>query len=530
MPKPIGKPSRTLERKPLKSNKPAAKPAPKPVSKPPVAKPEAKPVARVQANPAEGGASNYQPPDKRKRGQAAFANYHAALDWLYNRVNIERMIASRVDPKMFKLDRMRSMLEALGNPHESLKCVHVAGTNGKGSVCAMTTAALRGCGYTVGTYTSPHLVDIRERIAINNHVISHHAFTDGLGRVADAAATLPHRMGEPTFFELVTALGLLYFAEQAVDAAVIEVGLGGLLDSTNVIVPEVSAVTAISLDHTQFLGKTLKEISAQKAGIFKPGVPALTFEQNAEIIGSMREVATKVNAPFQVVGKDIEFSARFEANPQLGPHMRVGLSTPRNLYEHVPVPLPGEHQANNCGLVLAIIDKLSERGFELPPGKVMLGLEQTTIPGRLETLWKQPRVVADGAHNPAAIAALSRTIGAHVPYDSMIMIFGCAADKDIEQMLHQVAHCGDKVIFTKTRGNSRAALPADLARKFNEVSSKMAQTADTLEEALSLASRGVGREDLIFITGSFYLVGEAKKLFAEKAAKAGTGSVATARA
>ncbi len=462
---------------------------------------------------------HHLPPSKRKKGEPAFSGYDAAVRYLYDRMNIERMNARHVDPKVFKLDRMRALLEAMGNPHEGVKFVHIAGTNGKGSICAMTTAALRGCGYAVGLYTSPHLVDLRERIQINGQMISHASFTDLMGRAADAASTLSPKLGEPTFFELVTAVGFAHFADEAVDIAVIEVGLGGKLDSTNVITPEVAAVASISLDHTQFLGNTPAEIARQKAGIFKKGVPALTFDQDAAVIEAMREVATAAGAPFQVVGKDIEFSSRFENSEQLGKHTRVGLSTAKNLYEHVPVPLPGEHQALNCGLALAIIDKLSERGFDLPASKVVLGLEETKIPGRMELIWNQPKVMVDGAHNPAALSALSKNIGAHVTYDSLIMIFGCAADKDIDKMLHSVAHTGDKVIFTKVKGNTRAADPADLAKRFSDQSGKMCQTADSLEEALSLAKRAAGRDDLVLITGSFYLVGEAKKLLAEKQSK-----------
>lgn len=504
--------SPAVERKPLKIEvQPSAKPE----------KPEKTPAESGVPGGSAAGSDGplHLPPSKRKKGEPAFANYNAAVRYLYERMNVERMNARHVDPKIFKLDRMRALLEAMGNPQESVKFVHIAGTNGKGSICAMTTAALRGCGYAVGLYTSPHLVDLRERIQINGQMISHAALTDLMGRAADAASTLSPKLGEPTFFELITAVGFAHFADEAVDIAVIEVGLGGKLDSTNVITPEVAAVASISLDHTQFLGTTPAEIAKQKAGIFKKGVPALTFDQDAAVIEAMRETAAAAGAPFQVVGKDIEFSSRFEDSKQLGKHTRVGLSTAKNLYEHVPVPLPGEHQALNCGLALAIIDKLSERGFDLPSSKVVLGLEETKIPGRMELIWNQPKVMVDGAHNPAALSALSKNIGAHVTYDSLIMIFGCAADKDIDKMLHSVAHTGDKVIFTRVKGNARAADPSDLARRFADLSGKMCQTADSLEESLQLAKRAAGRDDLILITGSFYLVGEAKKLLAEKQAK-----------
>lgn len=493
---------------------------PKAASKPQPTKTKPRSATATRAKSASAPAKKSG--GKPKKSKAfAFPDYKTALKWVYDRVDVERTRPSRVDPKVFKLDRMRRIMEQLGNPEQSLRCVHVAGTNGKGSICAMLTACLRECGYTVGTYTSPHLIDIRERITINDHMISYAHFMDALARVAEAVAAVPAKLGPPTFFEVVTAAAFVHYAEQAVDVAVVEVGLGGLLDSTNIITPDVAVVGAIGKDHTQLLGNTLEQIAEQKAGIFKPGVPALTFQQEAPVIAAMRRVAESVGAHFEVVGGDVEFSCRFEANPPLGPHMRVGLTTPRVTFEHVPVPLAGEHQAPNCGLVLAAIDKLAERGFEAPEHKVIAGLEKTRLPGRMELAWRQPKVLLDGAHNAQAVTALVKSVGAHVQYDSMIVIFGCAADKDMDAMLSAVSMGADKVIFTRTRHNPRAALPQELARRFTEVSGKMCQSAETLEDALAIAVRAAGREDLICITGSFYLVGEAKRLLAEKAAKAG---------
>lgn len=458
---------------------------------------------------------------RRVRRRPDFQNYHAAVKYLLDHVDVERIRASRVDPETFTLERMTALMKALGNPEQDLRAVHVAGTNGKGSTVAMLDACLRECGYTVGTYTSPHLTDLRERIQINDSLIPHHAFTALLSEVARAADTLPKRMGKPTFFELVTAVGFLRFAEQAVDVALIEVGLGGRLDSTNIILPDVCAVTGIALDHTHFLGNTLAEIAREKAGIFKPGVPAITIPQEPEVVAALRAVAEEKQCPFEVLGDEIEFSYRFEASPQLGPHTRVGLSTPRCVYEHVPVPLMGEHQALNCGLVLAILDKLTARGFELPEPKVNEGLAKTQVPGRMEVVWREPRILLDGAHNPAAVSALIKSIGAHVPYDSMVMIFGCAADKDVDEMLRRVALGADKVIFTRAKGNPRAMDPHELSRRFNHLSGKMSQVADSLDDALSIAARAAGRDDLAAVTGSFYLVGEAKKLLTLRAEKAG---------
>jgi len=227
----------------------------------------------------------------------------------------------------------------------------------------------------------------------------------------------------------------------------------------------------------------------------------------------LRDTAAEVGAPIEFTGKEVEFSYRFEANRELGPHTRISVTTPSSKFEHLPVPLRGEHQAHNCGLALAIVDKLKTFGFSFPEDKVIEGLAATTIGGRMEQVWKEPRVIIDGAHNAASIQALIKSLGAHISYDSLVLIFGCAQDKDINAILKQLALGADKVIFTRATSNPRAAEPDDLLHRFNEFSGKMAQTAPNLEEALKLAGRAVGREDLVVITGSFYLVGEAKKLF-----------------
>ncbi|HYE02845.1 MAG TPA: Mur ligase family protein, partial [Phycisphaerales bacterium] len=267
-------------------------------------------------------------------------SYQEALRYLAERVDVEKLRASRVTRDMFKLDRMRALLDALGNPHESLRCVHVAGTKGKGSTCEMTACCLEACGYTVGVYTSPHVVDVRERVRINRRLISYADFARTLSKVAEAASRLEAAHGPASYFEVLTALALAHFAEEAVDAAVIETGLGGRLDSTNVIVPEVAAITAIGLDHTQILGDTPELIAREKAGIFKPGVPALTVPQTPGVLAVLREAAGQCGVPLQVVGQDIEFSVRFENSGPRGPHARVCLTTPRSSFEHLPVPLP----------------------------------------------------------------------------------------------------------------------------------------------------------------------------------------------
>lgn len=441
----------------------------------------------------------------------------AALKWLLERTDVERINPSRIQADTLKLDRMFELMELLDQPHRAVRTVHVAGTKGKGSTCEMTAACLEECGYTVGLYTSPHLIDIRERVRINRKPIRSEDFVSAAQRVADAAASLDEESGEPTFFELITAIGFVHFAEQAVDVAVIEVGLGGRLDSTNVITPEVAAITSISLDHTQILGDTVEKIAREKAGIFKPSVPAIAVQQHENVVNVLREEAQRVGAPFQVVGKDIDVSVRFEATSNIGPHHRVSLTSPRNEFDHLPVPLKGEHMAWNCAVALAIIDKLCERGFKTPASKVTKGLATVTMPGRLELIGSSPRIVLDGAHNADSMNKLMKAIAAHIPSESMVVVFGCAADKDITGMLKEVGAAADKVIFTKVPANARAADPKDLARRLSETG-KMSQVAEDISEALALARKAVGREDLICITGSLHLVGEAKKLLASTGA------------
>ncbi len=466
-------------------------------------------------------------------------SYEEAITYLYSRVDIERLRPSRVVADMFKLDRMRLLLARLGSPHESIRCVHVAGTKGKGSTCEMTAAGLEACGYTVGIYTSPHLVDLRERIRINRQLISREDFARVASTVRRSASELPADAGEPTFFELTTAIGFQHFAEQAVDVAVIECGLGGRLDSTNVVVPLVSAVTSISLDHTQILGQTVELIAREKAGIFKPGIPAVTIAHAPSVAAVFREVATSLGTPLTVVGQDVEFSTRFDAGVSArgrgssestidfahsarpcssapltptGPRTRVSLFGRRTSYEHIAVPLLGEFQADNCGLALTILDTLAERGMRIDDAKIARGLEGLGLQGRMQIVSQSPRILLDGAHNPESARCLMKAIGSHIGYDSLVVIFGCAADKDVPGMLQQIATGADKVIFTRAAGNARAADPKDLHRAFVELTGKMSQHTESLPQALQLATRATTRGDLIAITGSFYLVGEALRL------------------
>ncbi|HEX8341287.1 MAG TPA: folylpolyglutamate synthase/dihydrofolate synthase family protein [Tepidisphaeraceae bacterium] len=436
-----------------------------------------------------------------------------AVKFLATLADYEKLRIVRYNGDNFDLDRMRALLKKLGNPQDAFRSVHVAGTKGKGSTSTMIASMLQACGYKVGLYTSPHLVDVRERVRINGEMISP---TDFARLVRTIEPIVAKSKPMPTYFDALTAIAFKHFAEQKVDIAVVETGLGGRLDSTNVLKPEVTAITAISKDHMAQLGNSLERIAEEKAGIFKPGVPAVTCVQDSGVEGVLQRVAQKVGAPLDICGKTIEFSYRFESSRMLGRHNRVCLTTPTSKFEHLAVPLFGEHQAINCGLALCVIDKLKTRGIPIDDAKAMEGLSRTTIEGRMEVVRHTPHILVDGAHNAASIDAMMKAIGQHIPYDSMVVIFGCCSDKDVDGMLERITSGADKVIFTKVN-SIRSADPNELAARYVELYGKMAQVADTLEEALSIAYRATTKEDLICITGSFYLVGDAKKHFSAAA-------------
>jgi dihydrofolate synthase/folylpolyglutamate synthase len=448
----------------------------------------------------------------RAKVRTAIRTYDAALKYLYAQTDYEQMLRVRYNRDTFSLDRMRSLLKKLGDPHKNLRCAHIAGTKGKGSTATMLAGMIAACGHKTGLYTSPHLVDIRERIRINGDMITQAALTRYINKVSVVIEAMAG--DKPTFFEIFTAIAFLHFAEEKVDFAVLETGLGGRLDSTNVVTPQVVGLTSLSMDHMHQLGGTLDLIAAEKAGIFKPNVTAISVPQLGPAKTVLKRIAKQVNAPLLFTGENIEFSVRFESSRDTGPQTRICLSTPHSQFEHLPVPLMGEHQAVNCGLALAMLDHLKSQGMKIDDKAAVAGLAKIHLPGRMEVLRTQPRILADGAHNAASIECLMKAIGQYVPYDSMVVVFGCAADKDIHGMMEQITRGADKVIFTKSN-NPRAAEPKDLADMYEERSGKNAQIAPTLKDAMRIAHSAVSREDIICITGSFYLVGEAKQLLAD---------------
>jgi dihydrofolate synthase/folylpolyglutamate synthase len=442
------------------------------------------------------------------KGKRPFGTYQEAIRYLFDRTDYEKEQRLRYNVTTFDLSRMVRLLELLGNPHKKIATAHIAGTKGKGSTATMLAKMLEANKYKVGLYTSPHLVHLHERIMVNSRMISEPEMLGLLNRV-HAPVEKVSKTDPLTFFEIMTALAFMYFLDKAIDIGVIETGMGGRLDSTNVIEPKVVGITSLSIDHTQQLGNTIDSIAKEKAGVMKPGVPVVTVQQDPVAMQVLRSHANTVKAPLSVTGEDIDFSHRFETSREHGPHTRICLTTPTSRFEHLRVPLYGKHQAINCGLALAMLDKLKIAGYNIDNEKAIEGLNKVSLPGRMEMIYDDPRIMIDGAHNAASIQALMIAIGQHIPYDSMIVIFGCNNDKDIKGMLHNLQYGADKVIFT--RSNSvKAASPQELADMYTEIAGKMCQAANSLGEALQIAKSAITKEDLICITGSFYLIGQAK--------------------
>ncbi len=443
-----------------------------------------------------------------------FRSYKQAIEYLYTKTDYEKERRLRYNVTTFNLKRMRKLTSLLGNPQKKITTVHIAGTKGKGSTATMLSRMLEANGYKVGLYTSPHVVNLHERIMVNGKMISDSDLYGLMNRIYAPVEKLS-KTDPPTFFEIFTALAFMHFADVEVDIAIIETGLGGRLDSTNVIKPKVIGVTSLSIDHQNQLGDSLDKIAMEKSGVFKKGVPIVTVQQEQAAMKVLKSQAVEVGAPLSITGGDIDFSHRFETSREHGPHNRICLTTPTSKFEHLRVPLHGRHQAINCGLALAILDKLKSVGFKVDNGKAEDGLKSVSLLGRMEMISDDPRIMIDAAHNAASVKALIHAIGQNIPYDSMVVIFGCNEDKDIKGMLHQLQYGADKVIFTRS-GSAKAVPPQDLADMYTEICGKMCQAASSLAEALVLAKSAIGKEDLICITGSFYLIGQAKARFQTK--------------
>jgi dihydrofolate synthase/folylpolyglutamate synthase len=416
------------------------------------------------------------------------------------------------------LESMSQFLEAVGNPHRALRYVHVAGTNGKGSVSTTLRTILTMGGYRVGLYTSPHLSCVRERFRIDERFISEEAF-------ARLASVIRESLGERqiTYFEFATALSLLWFAEEKVDVAILEVGLGGRLDATNVITPMVSVITNVSMDHEQYLGNTLAAVAYEKAGVIKPGVPVISGVGADESLAVVTQACQERQAPLFLLGR--EFAA---IRAQGGSWQYRGIEHSHSL-TGLHCRLKGGYQIGNAALALAALEIISD-SLPVSGEAIRQGLLSVTWPGRLEyfcladgTPVQCPagsatgqavslrRYLLDGAHNPAGVESLRDALLSEFRYNRLILVWACMADKDIAVTLATIAPLADRIIFTRPE-SERSATPEQFIAILSQEERGKTQGATTVAEALALAADLANAGDLICVAGSLYLVGAARKI------------------
>lgn len=452
-------------------------------------------------------------------------DYDSALSFLLDRINYER--SSQIPTAALRLDRMNELVRRLGNPHLRVPVVHVAGTKGKGSTATMIAAILQAAGYRTGLYTSPHLERIEERFVIDGQVCSQQAFVDltrsveAVVRELDAEATSADiRM--PTFFEITTAMAFVYFAQQPVDIAVLEVGLGGRLDSTNVCQPLVSVITSISFDHTKQLGNTLAAIAREKAGIIKPGVPVVSGVMEDEPRQVIAGIAAERGALLVQFKRDFHASLAAPRGAEQCPALLSGslINYRENSggrtcsLNEVDVRLPGEHQVANAATAIAAVRQLSLTGWKIPETAIRTALANVHCPARIEVVRREPTVVVDTAHNVASVAALCRTLGGFAARPR-VLVFASSKDKDVPGMLRLLLPEFDEVVLTRYVNNPRSRSPEKLselaAGELHDLALKMPPNIHQAAEPLAawaMAEGLAGTTGLICITGSFFLAAE----------------------
>ena len=416
-------------------------------------------------------------------------NYPDSVHFLY-------ALGNELKTAKFGLERIRTLLEALGNPQDRCRCVHVAGTNGKGSTCAMIESALRAAGRRTGLFISPHLNEPTERISIDGRPATVERFTDAFNRVHQMAEKLLDAGTidlHPTYFETVTTMGFLIFAEAATDMVVLEVGLGGRLDATNVVHPDLAVITQIDFDHEKFLGISLEAIAGEKAGILKKGVPAVFSRQRAEVVPVLDrragELGIAVSRTRDCAISDLELHAR-------GSRFTLGNTL------HIDCPLAGEHQVENAATAALALKQLG-----LGDAAIETGIAQARWPGRLELISQRPEIVIDGAHNPAGARALAAYLDRFYARRRVRMIYGAMRDKAVEEVCGILFPRAQEVIATAPE-QPRALHPEAILQVAEHPNIR---TAPNLRQALDLVA-DAAPDDAIFITGSLYLVGEARAL------------------
>jgi dihydrofolate synthase/folylpolyglutamate synthase len=422
--------------------------------------------------------------------------YQKSLDYLYR---LEKF------GMIFGLTQVERILNAIGNPHKEIQVIHIGGTNGKGSTAAMMSSILQKEGYQVGLYTSPHLIRFTERIKVDGKEIEEEevATLAGWMRKEIEAAGIPSPF---TFFDFTTAMALHYFKQRLVDLAILEVGLGGRLDSTNVVDPLISIITNIAKDHEKYLGKSILKIAREKAGIIKKGKPLITAATQPQVLRLFSKVCQEKGSPYFRVGKEFRY-----VRAEDGDFDYEGLN--RKLWS-IHLNLKGFHQVINATTALGAMEVLEDLGYRVSTDAMIDGLREVDWSGRLEMVSSSPRVILDGAHNPAGALVLKESLEKEFEYQHLILLIGIMKDKDIQSMLHLLAPLADHIILTQP--HTDRATPPSLLKKALGQNGEKAEIAEDLKEAIERGLSLTQEEDLLCITGSLYTVGEARAYFHPK--------------
>ena len=439
-------------------------------------------------------------------------NYKAALAYIDTFINSEKSPDFSRQARFYNLERISHLLARLGDPHRRLKVVHVAGSKGKGSTAALIASILTHAGYKTGLFTQPHLITPRERCRINSRLISEAEFAEYVDRLKpsiEAMAIPPANGGggRVSFFEIYTALAFTYFVDNAVDFAVIEVGLGGRLDATNVVDPLVSVITPISLEHTAILGDTHEAIAKEKAEIIKPNRPVVLAPQIPEAQTVFETVAADRDAPIDGVGRDIHLKRKdWNINGQT-----FDLTTQSASYPDLFLPLLGEHQAVNAATAVGCIERVRQQGYSVPRTSIYDGLKAVYWAGRMQVVGRSPAILLDGAHSPTSAEALCKAICEVFCYRRLILVVGLMRDKDLRAIGQIWCPFADKIITTQAFDNPRVTPAEEIAGAWSEIGTNF-HVCPNVREAILLAQSIATTSDLICIAGSIYIVGEAMKV------------------
>lgn len=435
--------------------------------------------------------------------------YQQAVDFLNGRLNYERVAANRLVPRNFQLDRMRQLLALIDSPEKRVPAIHVAGTKGKGSTAVMIAEMLQASGRKVGLFTSPHINRFEERMTVNSQLPTPEKITELINRLIEPVAQLDAKSDDlrPTYFEIINALAWLFFCDQKTEIDVLEVGLGGRLDSTNVCHPVITVITNIGFDHMHLLGKTLGEIAKEKSGILKKGVPLVCGETDPKVFAEIESIANEQNCPVWQRDREVTMSYHRAANS-------VDVKTPFRQYLSMPLPLVGKHQADNASVAIASVDWLRNLDWPISETEIRNGLAAVNWPLRFERLRQSPDVIVDAAHNESSVRSLCETIDAECSATKRILIFSASRDKDIETIASDLFPHFDEIILTAFVGNPRAVSVDELSERVTlpSESKSIVHTATTPFAAWELATQLANDDDLICATGSFFLAAEIRAI------------------